>query len=163
MATFRVNDGIDNFANKLEKLAGRTDLYGTILYEGAKVLADACKESIRALPVQEKNESGMKRTGITQVQKNDLEESFGIAPMQEKDGVYDIKAGFDGYGSQPTKKYPKGLPNAMLARSVESGTSFRQKYPFIRPAVKAAKQPVMDAMQKELDEQIQKLNQEGVL
>ena len=136
---FSVNEGIDNFAQKLEELAGRTDLCGKVLYSGAQVVADACRKRIEALPIQDdENRRGSAEhplTGITKMQKKDLLKSFGIAPMQEKDGVYDVKAGFDGYGSRPTEKYPKGVPNAMLARSIESGTSFRRKTPFIRPAV----------------------------
>lgn len=158
MAVFHADEGIDNFSKMLEQLENTEELCGRILYEGARVVADACKESIRSLPVQDGEYQGSSEKpliGITKTQKEDLEESFGITPMQVDNGVYHVKVGFDGYGSRPTKKYPRGVPNAMLARSIESGTTFRRKIPFIRPALIRSKEAAIQAMQKALDRKIQ--------
>ena len=45
----------------------------------------------------------------------------------------------------------------MIARSVESGTSFMEKQPFIRRAEQQAKLKVISTMQKTLDKEIEKL------
>ena len=95
-----------------------------------------------------------KLTGISRKQKQDLIAGFGLSPMEDSGDFINTKAGFEGYGSIKTKKYPKGTPNAMLMRSVESGTSFREKRPTVRPAVNRAKKRAQEAMEKELDKQI---------
>ena len=59
--------------------------------------------------------------------------------MRNTDGVYDVKMGFGGYNSVRTAKYPQGQPNALIARALESGTSFRSKNPFLSRAFNRAK------------------------
>ena len=56
----------------------------------------------------------------------------------------------------PTKQYPKGLPNQLLARAIESGSSVRQKKPFVRPAVTATKKQAIAEMEKIIDEEVEK-------
>ena len=62
----------------------------------------------------------------------------------------------DGYNSTVTKKYPKGQPNAMIIRALESGTSFRSRNPVITRATNAAKGAAEAAIQKQMDEEIKK-------
>ena len=56
----------------------------------------------------------------------------------------------------PTKKHPGGIPNALLARAITSGTSFRVKNPIIRTSVNKAKKKSIAAMQKEIEKGIGK-------
>ena len=62
--------------------------------------------------------------------------------------------GFDGYNEVKTRKYPNGQPNALMARSIESGSSARDKYPFIRPAVQATRKQAIAAAEAKLDKKI---------
>ena len=83
---------------------------------------------------------------------------MGITPTGiDFDGNTNIKIGFDGYGKMPTKKYPKGVPNQLLARAVESGSSVRQKTPFIRRGEGKSKKLAEAEMQKKLDEKIEEI------
>ena len=87
-----------------------------------------------------------------------MADSFGLTPIErDKNGFLHTKAGFDGYGSHPTKQYPQGVPNQLLARAVESGSSAREKTPFVRPAVTKTKKAAVEAMQAEIDKEIKKL------
>jgi len=54
------------------------------------------------------------------------------------------KIGFDGYDR-------KGVPNALKARAMESGTSTQPKRPFVRPAVNRVKKKAIEEMGKTLD------------
>ena len=45
----------------------------------------------------------------------------------------------------------------MIARAVESGTTFSDKIPFVRPAVNASKARAEKAMVETLDEEINKI------
>ena len=145
---------LDQLSNQIPDIAEKA------LHAGASVLADAIRQNLNALPEDRfrKLSDGESFVGVPERQKRDLQESLGITPVKvDRHGYYNIKIGFDGYGSYPTQKYSKGLPNQLLARSIESGSSVRQKTPFVGPAVKSAKKAVLQAMQEEADRAIEQL------
>ena len=150
-----IGDGfeIKEFAN-LEQ-----DFAKEIVYEGAGIIADAMRKEIEALPIQEDSDGsapfakdGFMLKGITSTQKNDLLEGLGVASIENDGTVTETNVGFEGYGSIPTKKYPKGLPNRLMARSIESGTSFRTKNPFMRRTIQKKQKEAVQKMQEKLDE-----------
>lgn len=146
--TYQVGKGLDEYIEKLGNLEFESEqIIGKAIYKGADVIADAIKESINSLP----------RSACTEVEKQGLQSGFGIAKMRNDDGYFNVKAGFDGYNNDKTKKWPKGKPNAMIARSIENGTSWKSKHPFIGPAVKAAKQRAEKAMQDEFDKNMKQI------
>ena len=75
-----------------------------------------------------------------------------------------IKAGWTGYNRSVSTTARKAgwtttkQANAMIARSVESGTSFRKKHPFIKPAVRKNKKKCIQAIQDEFDKQLKDFN-----
>lgn len=145
---------VDNFIKDLD---ARTKefrlLVGPALYDGAGILADQLRQNIEALPERSRNaKKGAPLRGVTPQQKQALLDHMGIARMRNDDGTYNIKIGFQGYDDDRTKAYPKGHPVSMIARSVESGTSFLQKTPFIRPAANKAKALAEEAMRRKLEE-----------
>lgn len=147
---------------RLSKLASYTDkIAGKIVHDGAKVVADTTKQEIGGLPTvtpeTRKNQKVGKLDGITPQEKLDLSTSFGIASMRDDGGFLNVKTGYDGYGSKPTKKYPQGVPNQMLARSVESGTSFRMKNAFNARAIRKSRPAARKAMADTCEEEIQKI------
>lgn len=156
--------GINEYAKVLAALGNESEeIVKSAVYKGAAIVADEIKSGINSIPIQEGN-NGLppvgtpenKLYGISRKQKGDLMDSFGLAPM-ENDGDYiQTKAGVDGYGSIPTKKYPGGVPNVMLMRSIESGTSFRDKHPVFRQATNRARKRAEEAMKNEIDNQMQK-------
>ena len=114
--------GLDDLAIKISKLDD-AEVAKKCVYAGAKVIADEIRNRL------ESNDT------LKEDQLQDLLDSLGIAPIKtDSDGNVTTKIGFKGYGRKPTKKYPFGLPNQMMARAVESGTSFRPKRPFVRTA-----------------------------
>ena len=127
---------------------------------GAAVVADKIRNNLEALPEVsfEHLQEGEIFHGLPKGQKKDLQDSFGLAPiLRDKRGFVSTKAGFDGYGSYPTNEYPQGVPNQLLARSVESGSSVRQKMPFVEPAVKATREKAVTAMEKVVDDEMKKI------
>lgn len=156
-----VMDGIEEYANRLSSLFKDTEgIVRKAVFRGAAVVADEIKNGLKSIPTIRNNEIGTESnpiSGVTKKQKSDLIEAFGLAPIENKGGYIQTKAGVDGYGSVPTKKYPNGVPNAMLMRSVESGTSFRRKTPVFRPAVNRAKEKCVAEMKKTIDEELEKI------
>lgn len=121
---------------------------------GAGVLADAVRQRLEALPSDENRflVPGDIFRGVPKEQKQDLLDALGVTPIkQDANLVYNAAVGFDGYGSTPTKTYPQGVPNQLLARSIESGSSVRIKTPFFRKAMEASEDAVLEAMQAEIN------------
>ena len=150
--------GLEEYELMLSKLENTEEFAGKAIHEGAKVMADAMKSAIMDIPVDDRVvKNGEMLRGISQEQKDGLAESFGIASMQNDSGYLNVKIGFDGYNSVVTKSFPNGQPNALIARSVNAGTSFRQRIPFIDSTVRAYKSKTEEAIKKKLDEELEKI------
>lgn len=155
MAKFITSDNANKYVAMLEKLGNakqvQTDMKKAI-YPAAGFVAKAIERNIKALPVVNDTKRGTPSNpidGVTQYQKKGLIDGFGIASFQERNGFLNVKLGFDGYNK--TKGKNGYQPNVMIARSVESGTSFRKKHPFVAPAVRQARNTAETMMAKELD------------
>lgn len=148
--------GLEEAMEMLKSLESRAEgMAQMALYKGAGELADGIRTVLGELE-SSKEVDHHNRVIITQEQKEDLIEGFGIAPFRFKDGKYDTNLGFNGYTRQKTKRYPQGVPIQLLARSMESGTSFRMKQPFMRRAVKQYKDKAIEAMSEAINEEIRK-------
>lgn len=159
MAKWIVGKGLDSYISYLQKIDAVTDeAIGEAVYEMAKVVADSVRASIQELTTvsNEANIATYKKgySRLSDEEKQGLLDGFGVSPMQDDGGYINVKLGFDGYNSVKTKKYPKGRPNALIARVTESGSSYREKTPFIRPAVNASKKQAEQAGQMKIDEKI---------
>lgn len=148
--------GLEEYENQLLKLRDLSrETIGKAIYDGAGLIADAVKAEINNIPVDNRVARGdMVLYGISEPQKEGLIEGFGISKMQDDSGYLNVKLGFAGYNSVKTKSYPNGQPNSVVARSLNSGTSFRQRIPFVDNAVRANKEAAEEAMRKKFDEAI---------
>ena len=157
--------GLEEYAAYLQKIgANSKEICGAAVYAMADVVADKVRKNIEALPTVTESEAlaaykEKQKTQLTSAQKKGLEEGFGISPMQNDDGFWNVKLGFDGYNKVKTKTYPQGQPNALIARATESGSSVREKQPFIRTAVTAAQKPAIDAGRAAADKEISKIKE----
>lgn len=149
---------------ELGTVADKGEVIRDAVRAGAKPVADAIRDNIEQLPEQDfqRLPEGEIFRGISESQKEDLLDGFGLAPIQtQKNGFVHTKAGFDGYGRFPTPTYPKGVPNQLLAAAVESGSSVRLKTPFIAPAVKETRTQAIEAMEKVVDQQMKEIFEGG--
>lgn len=166
-------DGIDEYMATLRKVSDNTqDVLKKAVYEGASVSASELKRQVEALPsvndnynlvVYANKKSGKRDTAkykLSATQKKGLLNSLGIAPFNVENGVIDTHIGFDGYNNIKTKKYPQGQPNILIARVVESGSSYFNKTPFIRKAIKNSKKKTEEVMTNVINEEINRLTKE---
>lgn len=160
MATIKLKAG-DDYLKRLSQLEGRTDeISKAAIYEGAGIVADQIKANLQAIPEDTFRylRDGDKFSGLPRSQKVSLDKSFGIAPIsRDTAGDWNTKLGFDGYQQTETNCYPNGLPNALLARAVESGSPVRQKHPFVRPAVTRTRKPCLEKMRQTADEKCKEI------
>ena len=126
--------GLDEYIDKLSKLGSKMpEVAKRAVKAGVNPLADEVRKQL------EKNLQGSKYS------TGDLLDSLGTTPVGvDKNGVYNAKVGFSGYDR-------KGVPNALKARAMESGTSRQPKKPFVRPAVNRAKKRVLEEMGRSID------------
>ena len=159
MARFEFS-GIDNYISQLNKLQQSTKdgVVGKTVYAGAAVVADSVRRAIQALPVGDgRAQGGGLVDTVTLPQKAGLLDGFGISSMRDDDGFVNVKLGFDGYNSTRTEKYPRGQPNALIARAVNSGTTFRKKTKFVDKAVSSARKSAETAMDAACSREIEKI------
>lgn len=149
MAKLTIGNGLNEYIRTLEKIADTSQYLGRAVYQGAAVVNKAVESALQELPTDDRYASFYeKRQGIRSVEKQGLIQSYGIAKMQDDNGYLNVKLGFDGYNKM-------GKANAMIARSLISGTSFMQKNDFIGKAVNKSKAAAEEAMRIEIDRSIQ--------
>lgn len=160
MATIQVEQGSD-FLLKLSKveLLAREEIIGGAIYAGAAIVTDAVRAELEGIPTDEGwGTTGHPTTGPTTRQKDALADALGIAPMRDDGtGFYTVKVGFDGYNDVQTKRWPYGQPNQMVARSVESGTTWMKKNPFIKRAAAKSREKAIAAMTKSVKDAVEKI------
>lgn len=129
---------------KLDQLAGKSDeIAKKAVYVGAGIMADQVRANLR------KNLAG------SELSQGDLLDSLGISkPKVDQDGSINSKVGFDGYDRN-------GVPNALKARVMESGSSKQKKKPFIRPAISQAKNKAKEAMAAAIEAEYKKILEGG--
>lgn len=154
--------GQEEFGEKLRQLEAAfmsDEPLERAVAKGAKPVADEIRNRLGGVPAQKFRRlyGDDQFTSLSESEKADLLASFGLTPVKNDKGYIHTKAGFDGYGSHPTKSYPQGVPNQLVARAAESGSSVRQKHPFVRPAVNATKNEAIREMEKSIDEDLKKI------
>ena len=160
MATIQFKK-MDEYLFKISKLEAelKDPLMGEAIYGAAGIVGDEIRQSLEQVPTDETyGTETQKAKGPKEAQKKGLYESLGIASMQDDGtGYLHVKIGFDGYSDIVTQRWPRGQPNQMVARSVESGTTWMQKNDFVRRAVNASRKRAIAFMKKTVDKSIQKI------
>lgn len=153
--------GFEEYLAELQRIHGSSEeLAKRALYTGAGVVTDAIKSSMSGIPTRDPKKfyKNTLAPGLTPQEKADVIRDFGLMHMKTEGSKIYTQAGFkNGYSSHKTKRYPGGIPTPLLARSVESGTSWMKKTPFVRKAANAARKPAIEAMRKQYDSDIERI------
>ena len=133
----------EDFLLKVSKLADRTDaILPEVLKAGAEVVENKVRANLKASIGKTKGRS--RSTG-------ELLSSLGTSPAkQDWDGNFDVKIGF----SEPRKD---GGSNAKIATILEYGKSGQPARPFLKPAKTASRSACIQAMERKLAEEIDKI------
>ena len=146
----------EDYALKLSAIGAKSEEIATKAIEaGAGVVATEIRKNLTA-NLNDPQSASEHGSAIFKNPYNktsgSLLEALGITKVdRDKDGILQAKIGF----GDPNYD-PKGVPNVLKARVMESGSSTIRKRPFVRPAVNATKKAAVDAMQKVIDEEIEK-------
>ena len=156
------------YSDELQKLEHSASFIAEkVLYEMAGYLYREIRRRLTAMPTITDNmgkgrfKQNKQLEHLTTLQKEGLLDSLGIAPFRDEINNINTRIGFDGYNQVKTNKYPNGQPNVLIARSLEVGTSYLPKHPFIKPAVAAAKSQLDRIATTTCDREIAKLTKRG--
>lgn len=141
-------EGLEAYMKQLDGL-GRDfpKVVNAALYEGAKVVADAVRAEIDGLKDSHRH--------VTDAEIQGLRAGLGVAHFWNEKGKTMTKIGFEGYNSYRTKKFPKGHPNVLVARSIIRGTSWIAPDRFMTRAVKKSREEALAAIQRRLEAELQ--------
>lgn len=127
----------EDFSIKLSRLdTDINEIAKKAIYAGAKIVADTMKVNLEAVLSDE-------ATG-------QLVEALGVTPIGMMGGEWSAHIGFDGYDRD-------GVAFQLIARVLESGTSTRQKKPFVRTTMAQTKTKVAETMKDVVEEEMQKI------
>ncbi len=138
--------GLDELSRMLAEVGNRAnEIAAGALFDGAAVVANAMNAAVNSMQTEpfQYATNGRKRLA-SPAEKAALQRKIGIARFRKDGDTVDtiIGIGGDGYANVAGKK----TPVIALARSINSGTTFRVKQPVFRKAVTNAKQAAQAAI-----------------
>lgn len=155
--------GLKEYGDALRQLEiafSDDDLLLDAVWAGAQPVADEVRRQLEMMPVGElkQSENGWSyHTGPSQEAKDAMLDEMGISPPRMLNpGEADAKVGFDGFFGPRTRRHPRGYPVKYEAFVWEHGSSFSQKHPFMRPAVKNSRKDAVAEMDKFISAEIEK-------
>ena len=160
MAATMKSDGLEELSKKLEQFQEKAGgIAAKALYEGAGVMAQAMdseSESIRTAPFKWANAKKGETRLPSPEEKAVIVRGAGIAKFEKNGSSVNTSVGFrgSGYGMLVGHR----VPVALIANSINSGTSFMPKQPFVRKAVSKGTPSAMAAMMASIDQSIEDIN-----
>lgn len=153
--------GLDKYTQALSRLNHlcKKEVIGEAIYGAAGMVADEIRKELQKVPTDERwGTPERPAKGPRKIEAQAIAGGLGIAPMQDDGtGFLNVKIGFDGYSKLRTKRWPKGQPIQMLARSVERGTTFMEPNPFVKRAAAATRKQAIEHMRKTIDEKTKEI------
>lgn len=128
-------EGADELLRKMDKLPEKAaKVAAQALYEGAGVMADAVSQAVHGIATEDfKYAAGGQKRMPSPEEKAILEGAkHGVAKFKNDGNVIQTSIGFDNSGY--ANLAGKTVPVPLIANSINHGTSFMQKQPFLRKA-----------------------------
>ena len=139
MAMTIKTDGLEELGAMMAKLGEKAnEVAGKSLYEGADVVGDAFTKAISSIKTEPIGNSKRKMRLPSPEEKAALEGKSGIAKFRNTGDGVDTMIGISGAAGYASVN---GKPKAvrLIARAINSGTSFMKKPPVFRKAVNSSK------------------------
>ena len=151
--------GLNEYIDKLVTLSNAFNADVCIenaITKGSEVVADYTVKELKNLPTDDTPGRIDKRKGIRSIQKAFLVKEFGVSPLDRKGSFINRKTGVDRGVLRYSNSYGY-TPAVVIARSLETGTSFMPKNPVFTRASRKARTPCLEAMQQSLNEDIARI------
>ena len=129
-------DGADELLRKMDKLPEKAaKIAAEALYEGAGVMADAVSQAVKGIATEEFRYAtgGRKRMPSPEEKAIVAGAKHGVAKFRNDGTKIQTSIGYQRAGYAMLKGKRKPIP--LIANSINHGTSFMQKQPFMRKAI----------------------------
>ena len=129
-------DGADELLRKMDKLPEKAaEIAAQALFEGAGVMADAVSKAVQGIATKEFRYAKGGRTRLPSPEEKAIVQNakHGVAKFRNDGTLIQTSIGYQNAGYAKLKGKTKPIP--LIANSIESGTSFMKKQPFMRKAV----------------------------
>ena len=155
MAREMKTEGIEEISRALEKLGAQAGAVAShALYVGAGIVADAVQSAVDGLetePFRFADEAHPRKCS-PQEKAALVRHAAGIARFEKSGAEVSTSVGLKDSGYANIAGKQAALP--LIARSINSGTTFRQKQPFFRHAVNKAKGKASAAIAAEVEKAV---------
>ena len=159
MAVTMITEGVEEISKMLNQLGERAQgVASKALYDGAGIMAKEIANRVHSIDTAPfEYASGGKTRKPSPEEKAVVESAgaVGIAKFDKNGSEVQTSVGYNrsGYAMMVGKRVPVPL----IANSINSGTSFMRKQPFIRQAVSGAGSRASEAMRAKIEEEIGKI------
>lgn len=146
-------DGMAEISRTLDQLGEKAEATASrALYKGAGIMAQKLKEgaeSIKTAPFK------FARQGETRLPSPEEKEvilsagGIGVARFKKNGGDVDTSVGYGNTGYADLNG--KRVPIPLIANSINSGTSFMPKQPFVRKAANSGGKEALQAMKESIE------------
>ena len=128
-------EGADELLRKMDKLPEKAaKIAAEALYEGAGVMADAVSQAVHGIATENFQYAAGGRTRMPSPEEKAILEKakHGVARFRNDGTKIQTSIGFDNSGYAELNGKTKPIP--LIANSINHGTSFMKKQPFLRKA-----------------------------
>lgn len=162
MAMTIKTDGLTELSEMLTRMGNKAeDVASGALYDGAGIVADAFTQAVNRIQA-EKQRKKVKPPGktpkrlATPEEKAALQGKIGVARFRKNGSEVDTMIGITGKaGYAIVNGKPKAI--RLIARSINSGTSFMKKQPVFRQAKSKAQGPAKAAIVAKAEEMLNEI------
>lgn len=156
-------EGMDALSEMLSELEDKAPAVAArALYEGAGLMADAVNQGVASIKTEPFRWAARSR-GETRLPSPEEKEivqaaAAGIAKFDKNGSEVETSVGFRNSGYAELKG--KMVPIPRIVNSINSGTSFMRKQPFVRKAASGASNRAIEAMQKRIEEEFEAIGKQ---
>ena len=158
---FNMNvEGMDELLRRMDKLGEKAQgVASGALYEGAGVVADSISQAVHGIATEPfryatggrtRKPSPEEKAALVQARK-------GVAKFRKTRISVNTSVGMQNSGYANVNGKTKPVP--LIANSINSGTSFMQKQPFMRKAMSQAKGKAMQAIEEGLRKRLDEMSE----
>lgn len=147
--------GFDTLIDELNDIADHSEtICKKALYKGAGLMADQLKTSIDGLATEDQRKTRSRK--LLPYEKEALQKGLSIFKFEHDKSRDYVQTSITFKGRVPhlTERYPTGLPVIVLARSINSGTTFRRANRYfpttVRKNAQAVEKEMADTTEREL-------------
>ena len=149
-------DGMAEISELLGKMEDEAPkVAARALYEGAGIMADEIRKGADTIKTGQGSDRSEARYATPEEKEIVLKAAAGIAKFNKNGTEVDTSVGFRNAGYAQLNG--KTVPVPLIVNSINSGTSFMHKQPFIRKAANKAAPKAMQAMRDSIEESFEKM------